>query len=1373
MKNNYKPKSWVLRYSSLLFFAISFFVTTGTLYAQPFGNFCNRHVLNFDGTNDYLSVSPANLSNTAGSIELWLSMTNWADRSNNGMIISNGIDQWGDNSFHLSMHPDLSVGLHFRYGGGHQSGNTYLNTTITDAFAPHSWHHIALTWEIDGGITDLRLYVDGILRSSQSTSLTVAIGSNFFFGRNPGMSTGTNMRSGRMAEIRTFSTARTAAQIAEDMNVIRALTGVASETNYWALDQESGTTVLNGVTGASAATLLDFNMNINSGWNVYSADPNRRVLTFDGSNDYLTASPSNLDNNAGTIEFWLQRPNWALRAADYTLFSNGIHHTVNNSFYLSIHFSVGLHWRYGGTGQSGPFLNTLQTDNLLANSWNHIALTWERVGVTTFLKMFLNGQMVASTSTSVFVTIGSNLHFGRNPWPDGSFISNSNMAEFRTFNTARTAEQIQSDMNTTLALIGSESNYWPFNEAHHSGNNASNLVSGGSTANLINFNNNAASGWNNVYTYEPFFEKPTETFDLTVTQPTCNVTTGRIGIVGLNNTDFTYSFDNGATFQASPSKSSLTDGAYDVIIREQSGCYLARRKVTINPPLPVPTIPVITETQPDCDVATGTIEVMVQNASDVYSYDNGNTYSSSPIQRNLDPGTHKVLIRNSSGCISDTVTATITAHPNSPAKPQFAVTQPSCDLATGTITVTVQNATNTYSFDHGETFQASNTKSNLAPGIYFVMVKNADGCLSAMRQATVNNQPVTPEAPAMNRIGITQPSCNVATGSLSITNLISSDTYSFDDGATFQSSNAKTDLAPGTYSLKIKNGAGCISPATEVTLNPQPVKPANPVVALVHPGCDGNTIGTATVTVQNATDLYSFNNGVTFQTSNVNSNLAPGNYNIIIRNNVSCNSEVTAITINNPAVKPTQPAVAVDQPNCDLATGTLTVTVQNTTDTYSFDNGATFQASNIRTGLNSGNYHVIVRNSAGCNSTAREAIINAQPALPSTPVFEITQPTCDVATGTVTVTVQNSTDVYSFDNGANYRISNVRSGLAPGNYQVRIRNSQGCISQAAAVVVVEAIRLSRPEVQTTQPTCQVSTGTITVTAQNSNETYSFNNGVTFQSSNTLSGLTRGAYRVIIRSAQGCNSPASEVFVNDAPAIPATPVLTISQPTCDVATGSITVKRHLATDTYSFNNGASFQTSNVRSGMTSGTHQVLVRNAEGCVSSATAAMINNQPITPPQPTITITDSDSGIVLMSSEAAGYQWYKHGNIFFGATERGFYPESNGSYFVVVFSADGCPSMTSDTLVIDLTSVNYTLNQSEINIYPNPVINMLNIEINSSLKGDADVMIYDFTGKLVSTTKGLGTININTSHFAPGNYMVTVYQEGKLISRNKIIKN
>ena len=71
------------------------------------------------------------------------------------------------------------------------------------------------------------------------------------------------------------------------------------------------------------------------------------------------------------------------------------------------------------------------------------------------------------------------------------------------------------------------------------------------------------------------------------------------------------------------------------------------------------------------------------------------------------------------------------------------------------------------------------------------------------------------------------------------------------------------------------------------------------------------------------------------------------------------------------------PATVITQPTCSSPTGAISVTVQSATDTYSFDNGSTFQAENSKSGLAAGIYNVIIKNSGGCNSPATSATVKS------------------------------------------------------------------------------------------------------------------------------------------------------------------------------------------------------------------------------------------------------------------------------------------------------------------------------------------------------------------------------------------------------------
>ncbi|MFX8335617.1 hypothetical protein ABTL52_20410, partial [Acinetobacter baumannii] len=59
------------------------------------------------------------------------------------------------------------------------------------------------------------------------------------------------------------------------------------------------------------------------------------------------------------------------------------------------------------------------------------------------------------------------------------------------------------------------------------------------------------------------------------------------------------------------------------------------------------------------------------------------------------------------------------------------------------------------------------------------------------------------------------------------------------------------------------------------------------------------------------------------------------------------------------------------------------------------------------------------------------------------------------------------------------------------------------------------------------------------------------------SGTSFSGLSAGNYSVTVKSGT-CVSSATNVVINAQPASPTTPTVSITQPTCSVATGTITV-----------------------------------------------------------------------------------------------------------------------------------------------------------------------------------------------------------------------
>ncbi|MEI8053837.1 MAG: hypothetical protein WCH52_08835, partial [Bacteroidota bacterium] len=271
-----------------------------------------------------------------------------------------------------------------------------------------------------------------------------------------------------------------------------------------------------------------------------------------------------------------------------------------------------------------------------------------------------------------------------------------------------------------------------------------------------------------------------------------------------------------------------------------------------------------------------------------------------------------------------------------------------------------------------------------------------------------------------------------------------------------------------------------------------------------------------------------------------------------------------------------------------------------------------YQASGSFTGLTAGTYVVRGRNSSGCGATATVVILGAgNPCAGVNINLSETHisPASGQSNGSITVTASPAgTYTFSINSGA-FQSSNIFSGLAAGTYIISAKNANGCSSTPLSVTLgsvdpCAGVTISLTETHVT-PTSGQTNGSITVTASPAG-TYTYSkNGGAFQSSNVFSGLASGTYVIVAKNTNGCTStPISVTLGSVDPCAGVTISLTETHvtPTTGQTNGSITVVASPAgTYTYSKNGGA-FQSSNVFSGLASGTYVIVAKNTNGCTST---------------------------------------------------------------------------------------------------------------------------------------------------------------------------
>lgn len=283
--------------------------------------------------------------------------------------------------------------------------------------------------------------------------------------------------------------------------------------------------------------------------------------------------------------------------------------------------------------------------------------------------------------------------------------------------------------------------------------------------------------------------------------------------------------------------------------------------------------------------------------------------------------------------------------------------------------------------------------------------------------------------------------------------------------------------------------------------------------------CTNN--GTITITAAGSTGFtYKLNAGGTYQASNVFNNLTAGSYTVFAKDAAGCEKS-TAVTVGS-TTPVTVTATSTPAMNC-VNDGTITATASGGTGfTYKLNAGGTYQASNVFTGLATGNYTVFAKEAGGCEASTNVSVgANNSITVSATS----TAATNCQANGTVTITAGGSTGfTYKLNAAGTYQASNVFNNLAAGAYTAFAKDGAGCENSTAVTVAVNnTISVSTTAVAASK--CS-NNGSVTVNASGSTGfTYKLNAGGTYQASNIFAALAAGNYTLFAKDAFGCEKSA--------------------------------------------------------------------------------------------------------------------------------------------------------------------------------------------------------------------------------------------------------
>ena len=560
---------------------------------------------------------------------------------------------------------------------------------------------------------------------------------------------------------------------------------------------------------------------------------------------------------------------------------------------------------------------------------------------------------------------------------------------------------------------------------------------------------------------------------------------------------YEYELTGAATVGYSPNGTftNLSAGTYTVNARDAQGCEVSIN-VTLNIPNPITATFTPSTTLLSCfsdQNATITITNVTGGQGSNYTYTlntiSPTVSSSGPQNSNvfsgLGAGTYNVTITDGYNCSMTSLDIVI--NQPSPIQATLVAASTQTCLVDATLTLSASGGTGIYTYSNTSNFATilgtftTSTTFSVPVGTYNYYVRDANGCISNVsNEITIDALP-----PLVINLESTNPTINCTGDNTGVINAtaqggLGNYVYTLQDTlgntipATQNSPGVFTGLVAGTYVVRVDSG-DCNTATSPITIT-EPTNALNVNHIVSNVSCSGTNDGSVEIIATGGTGIikYAISPQLNqFFETNIFENLAPGNYDAIVQDELGC--YVTfSFTITEPI-----PVMITIVPNSIYAevcegdnNAEFSIDISGGTSPYSvsiddyngpYTTGAVGQTQFDFTDLTGGDHSVFVRDSQGCES---EWNITLPDPVRINPIANV-EYVCDnnLTSNIVTVTVDDSiTDPSDLDyslNGGPYQISNIFTNVVAGTgHYIDVRHTNGCIQRTNSFNILQFQPLS-------------------------------------------------------------------------------------------------------------------------------------------------------------------------------------------------------------------------------------------------------------------------------------------------------------------------
>ena len=616
---------------------------------------------------------------------------------------------------------------------------------------------------------------------------------------------------------------------------------------------------------------------------------------------------------------------------------------------------------------------------------------------------------------------------------------------------------------TVTATGGTPSYSYQLNSnAYQAGNNFAGLGTGIYTVTVIDMNGCTATSTKSLVTPN----SPTIT-SATNTNINCNgQNNATIQVVASGGTGaLNYTLLPNNLSNATGTFNSLIANNYTVTVTDFNGC-IVQTTINITQPLPLIFNSVITQPILCFGGNNGSILATTSGGTGNINYvlQPNNINNATGVFNNLSSTNYTILATDANACSISTVINLL--QPTQLVLDSIVNPSPTC--AASNFTVYAHGGTPPYSYTLNNGLPTtSNYFTNITPGIYTVVVTDANGCSVSTIKSII-----APNAPIITSLSVKNVSCFGFNDGL-ISNIVASGgngIYTF----SILPNNGFSNLIANTYAVIVTDGNSCTS--SSIVNITQPTALSTSSITKSDISCHNLTDGSVTVVGvggSGSLDYKLLPNNIT-NTTGTFANLSFGSYTVSITDDSSCTYNVPLVINNPPALGFL--SVAITPISCNgLANASVVAIASGGSGGNIFSLNPALSLPNttgIFQSLYANTYTITVTDTNGCN---KDSVFTLNQAPPVSGSFIVQQNvSCNGGSNGSFIAYANTGNspfTYYLLNSTLSNTTGIFNNLSAGTYSVQIVDATMCGTIISPIVITQPTSLSWTNVFTVNLKC--------------------------------------------------------------------------------------------------------------------------------------------------------------------------------------------------------------------------------------------------------------------------------------------------------------